>query len=1123
MSYGGGNRGQGGGDRGYDDRRHDNRGDRYDNRDRNYDNRSRGQDDRYGNDRRDDRREYGSTYSTHSDSSSSGRGRGNYQGGGGRGSNYQDDLSGRMDNMSMGGGGRGGGGYRGGGRGGGMYDQHSNRGGQSRVQRNDGATMGDLAGSAQHPNAPVPKKNLAHTKQAFYVRPSESVYDKKAVGIKTELWTNHALVLLPDNTLKLWCYNVDVYQNNKKLIKREEAGPIFHQILRDNRKQLSPRIKYIFNDVNMLWTTDQLPSAQATYRSKRMHMELKHCGRVDFGRETREEQDIQLLSTLVDAIATANVRTNCPKYIVFKRCMYMIQGASENPSEVLDFPLTVPLRNGLDARVGISMAVRLNLRAGITACFDVAHTIFSRPGYSLILLFCELINDGVIDQEEFENIWDQRLRTAVCTYENKKVMSAILKKMRLQYSFEAGVEIDEHGSVVRNPSLFTPVKGGKSFKFHELTVPASEHRFFDERAGREYTVEEYFLKAKNIRLRYPNLPMLLKKPTKQNRTFIAFPMELVSFEACKRFEGAMSTELKADLIKYTSYEAPQRFHLLERIVGQQRIADVPPAINNDDDYMKATGLEISKEMLSVKATILPAPTVVYGEGSTFKDVDHVGEWEAITHNPIRKVLEDSTFVRNKDPNAPKLKKRLIGSILEISSPKFGRNEMHYDAGCYHRLMCAIDNAGQPIAWENKERGQAAIQGIHKYCQTNESSTPYSIVQFFESLKANIDQKYKENDDEVLIPFVLVIFEVRCSLVVQTLNGQCFNDYNFMKYHGDNEKGIYTQGILLRNFSEIGEVPATCKLTRLLVEKVLGKIGTTHRKLERGGDFKPWTMLTNPDDPVLLLGVDVSHPSTAEREYNDIRKLSAAAVVGNIDFNCTEFRASCRIQQVGEERIVRFQEEIQARIHDFIAHTGKRPNHIVMYRDGFSEGEFQRTLYEERLAIEQACVDTAPKWYPSVTYIVATKRHHTRFFLKDFSQGTEANGFNIVPGTLVEDTVTTNEYYDFFLCSQVGEKGVARPTHYYVLHNTWEKLPVSFWPCITYALTYNFCRTTSTVAQPAPLLYAHLAAKRAKEALDGAWSTAQMKGEHLNVDNVFNVNQLTAAINVNKGLDGMIFV
>ncbi|CAP35474.2 Protein CBG17940 [Caenorhabditis briggsae] len=127
-----------------------------------------------------------------------------------------------------------------------------------------------------------------------------------------------------------------------------------------------------------------------------------------------------------------------------------------------------------------------------------------------------------------------------------------------------------------------------------------------------------------------------------------------------------------------------------------------------------------------------------------------------------------------------------------------------------------------------------------------------------------------------------------------------------------------------------------------------------------------------------------------------------------------------------------------------------------------------------------------------------------------------------PGTLVEDTVTTNDYYDFFLTTQVGQVGLARPTHYYVLLNDWD-VPATFWPTVTHALTYLFCRTTSTVTLPAPVLYAHLAAKRAKETMDGALFANRGVGRVFDLSQFSELAQLTNCLQSNPSLDGMTFV
>ncbi|UMM39368.1 hypothetical protein L5515_016452 [Caenorhabditis briggsae] len=121
----------------------------------------------------------------------------------------------------------------------------------------------------------------------------------------------------------------------------------------------------------------------------------------------------------------------------------------------------------------------------------------------------------------------------------------------------------------------------------------------------------------------------------------------------------------------------------------------------------------------------------------------------------------------------------------------------------------------------------------------------------------------------------------------------------------------------------------------------------HRCLERDGDHKSWKKLVNPAEPTLLLGVDVSHPSARDLKGADpVKHLSMATVVGNIDFDCTEYRASLKLQDVTKERIVRFEERINKRIGESVQFNGILPADIVIYRDGFSFQYFLIILHFE---------------------------------------------------------------------------------------------------------------------------------------------------------------------------------
>ncbi|PIC15741.1 hypothetical protein B9Z55_022601 [Caenorhabditis nigoni] len=1036
----------------------------------------------------------------------------------GRG-DYGDNLHNQMERMSFDG--------RDGDRHGGRVD--GNRYAQQRsgprhnIQPRSAAGMenpGELAGSADHPNMPIAKKDLAHNSQEFAKRPDTSVYDNPRCGTKIELLTNHCLVHLPEKPIILYEYNIDLYKGRKKVEKREETGPLFREILDGaQRGEFPPAHHYVFNDVNLLWSDTQLPFSEKLVRGRNgKAFYYKFTRAVELGREVGT-QDSQLMSTLVDAIATARVRwprRAGNQFTVFKRSIFLLQNRVDEGA-FGDAPVFVRLRNGVDARMGVSMSVKLNLRVGITACFDVSHTMFTRPGYPLVRLFWELINGDDIPDEEIANgNWDNDMRRARVTERNVALMSQVLHKMKILVSNAEGIRFDDQGNYQERD--LRALMNSPTFKFFEFGADCFYE--FVNGNNERISIIDHYRERYGYNIRYPHLPCLRKKPPSGDRNrMVLFPMEVCSLLIDPvRYTGYVSQQLKGQMIKYTTLSAEQRKLVLQNIIGQNPIGDCPPIVDNNDRYMISHGIEMEKKMLSVKASLLPPPRVVYGN-SDFLDSDHLGEWKAVTHEPVRTVLEEAIFRRSRDPKATKLKKRLLGSILRVGSPMNNSVAFEIDDTCYHNLMRAIEEAGQPVCWANREMGQAVIHSSTEYLQGRD--LPGVTMDWMKSLSQDLDS-YKEAEDEIIVPIVFMIFQVRFS----TLNceRQYFqNDYNLFKWMADNEIGVFTQGILYKTFNSIGMTPAACKFTSQLVEKILGKVGTTHRRLERDGEHKSWKKLVNPAEPTLLLGVDVSHPSSRDLMGEDpVKRLSVATIVGNIDLDCTEYRASSKIQDVGEERIVRFDDEILERIGNFVQFTGKRPEHIVIYRDGLSEGDFQRTLYEEKKSVENVCLRIAPGYNPTLTYIVVTKRHHTRFFLNYKEEGLPEQGFNVRPGTLVEDTVTTRDFYDFFLATQVGQIGLARPTHYYVLWDSW-KVPATFWPTITHALTYLFCRSTNTVNLPSPLLYAHLAAKRAKETMDGALYANGLAGRQFDLSQFADLSQLTNCLQNHRALDGMTFV
>ncbi|MED6155457.1 Protein argonaute 4B [Stylosanthes scabra] len=58
---------------------------------------------------------------------------------------------------------------------------------------------------------------------------------------------------------------------------------------------------------------------------------------------------------------------------------------------------------------------------------------------------------------------------------------------------------------------------------------------------------------------------------------------------------------------------------------------------------------------------------------------------------------------------------------------------------------------------------------------------------------------------------------------------------------------------------------------------------------------------------------------------------------------------------------------------------RKPQQIIVFRDGVSESQFIKVLNEEMVLIIEACKYLDEKWCPKFTFIVAQKNHHTKFF------------------------------------------------------------------------------------------------------------------------------------------------
>ncbi|XP_034705254.1 protein argonaute 4A-like [Vitis riparia] len=259
------------------------------------------------------------------------------------------------------------------------------------------------------------------------------------------------------------------------------------------------------------------------------------------------------------------------------------------------------------------------------------------------------------------------------------------------------------------------------------------------------------------------------------------------------------------------------------------------------------------------------------------------------------------------------------------------------------------------------------------------------------------------------------------------------------------------------------------LTNVLL-KINAKLGGLNSLLTMG--YCPSLRLISTI-PTLILGMDVSHGSPGRADVPSI-----AAVVSSRHWpSISQYKATVRTQSPKLEMIDSLFEPlhnsedsgiIRGALLDFYKTSAKRkPEQIIIFRDGVGESQFNQVLNIELEQIIEACKLLDEQWHPKFMVIIAQKNHHTRFF----QNGSPSN---VPPGTIVDNTICHPTNNDFYLCAHAGMIGTSRPTHYHVLL---DELGFSADDLqqLVHSLCYVYQRSTTAVSLVAPVCYAHLAA------------------------------------------------
>nr|AGS47795.1 argonaute 8 [Salvia miltiorrhiza] len=442
------------------------------------------------------------------------------------------------------------------------------------------------------------------------------------------------------------------------------------------------------------------------------------------------------------------------------------------------------------------------------------------------------------------------------------------------------------------------------------------------------------------------------------------PVELCSLVSLQRYTKALSNFQRAALVEKSRQKPHERMRALQNGLTKSNYAGEP--------LLKAAGVAISNDFTRVEGRVLPPPMLRVGNGVDFTPAR--GKW-----NFNQKRLVEPVRIEK-------------WAMVNFSS------------------RCKMENLSRDLIRCGNMKGIVIKEPyvmIDETPQSRRSPAPIRVDEMIRMVKSKLPGPPQ---------FLLCILPDR-------KNSDLYGPW---KKRNLSELGVVTQCIAPG--PRINDQYFTNVLLKINAkESVLGGLNSV--LTAEHAHPRPLPLVYSK--PTLIIGMDVSHGSPGR----DVP--SVAAVVSSRHWPLiSKYRAAVRTQPPRSEMIDSLFKPVSETedagifrelLDDFYKSSGRRPEQIIIFRDGVSESQFNQVLNVELEQIIQACKFRDEKWHPKLMLVVAQKNHHTKIF--------QANSPDNVPeGTVIDNVICHPRNNDFYLCAHAGPIGTTRPTHYHVLYD-----------------------------------------------------------------------------------------
>ena len=423
----------------------------------------------------------------------------------------------------------------------------------------------------------------------------------------------------------------------------------------------------------------------------------------------------------------------------------------------------------------------------------------------------------------------------------------------------------------------------------------------------------------------------------------------------------LSPKETADMIRHTAINAEHRMEIVDKWIRQNNI--------NNDPILKEYNVDLKMQMINLTGRVINAPDIEYNkQARTVVNSGTIGTKGSWDH-------------RNFKFSCPNNARRWVVLVMARTYPD------------------TVPKLANELIRIGKIHGMRLDQPL-EVVNTGPRPNDRVIDQKFEQLA----RKYHSQQNPL-------------DLMLIILSGT--DAYKTIKTLGDMKYGIPTQVIDEKTAGKINPMTVSNILLKINM-KLFGINFSIYQMNKLFTDYLKY-LYGGKDDNLMIMGADVTHPSNNSNDRSPNSE-SIAAVTGSLDKECCYYAARLYAQRTPRGQAYELIHDLDKMVVDLILENQRRnrtfPSRIIFYRDGVSEGQFSLVLRHEINKIRAACQHVSPGYKPAITFVIVQKRHHTRFIPTN-PRDYHGNNSNVPPGTVVDNTVVSENMFDYFLCSHSG--------------------------------------------------------------------------------------------------------